>query len=105
MDYARGEIELKDGVPLPKREPEIALAIEVEGAWAIQRGAGDGRGVGGGLLFPVAGEGGDRAGFHRHLAKAVIADVADEQIAGGVELDRVRLLHLGGGSGAAVTGK
>ena len=54
--------------------------------------------------FAGAGEGGDDAGLGGDFADHVVADVADVEIASGVELDAVRLVELGGVGGAGVAG-
>ena len=104
MDFSRGEIEAEDLVALARREPEIAARIEVERARAAQRRAGDGRAVGRVAGLAGAGEGRDHASLHVDFADDVVADVADVEVALGVELDAVWLRELGLGGGAAIAG-
>ena len=94
VNLAGLEVELEDLIALARGEPEVALRVEVERARAVQRRAGDRRAVGRRAGFAGAGEGGDDAGLHVHLADDVVADVADVEVARGVELDAVRLLEL-----------
>lgn len=94
-DLSGLEVEFEDLVPLACGEPEIALLVEIERAWAFERRAADGRAIGRRARFAHTGKGADRAGFHIDLADDVVADVADIQIALRSKLDAVRLLELG----------
>ena len=96
------EVELEDLVAFAGADPEVAGGVEVDRARALERRALDRGAVGGDARLARAGDGTDALGLHVDLADDVIADVADEEVALGVELDAVRLAQLGLVGGAAV---
>lgn len=104
VDGLGGEVEAEDLVAFAGGEPEVAFGVEIEGARSLEGGAFDRRAVGGGSGLSGASEGADGAGFHVHGADDMVADVADEEVAIGSELDAVGLFELGGCGGAFVTG-
>ncbi len=104
VDGLGGEVEAEDLVAFARGEPEVAFGIEIEGARSFEGSAFERRAVGGGSGLSGAGESADGAGFHVYGADDVVADVADEEVAVGSELDAVGLFELGGCGGAFVAG-
>src|ERR1051325_661710 len=105
MNPAGLEIEFIDRVTLAQGQPEVAVPIKIKRPRAVQRRAFDIGPVRCCGLAARAGESGDDAGLHVHFTDALIANVTDEQVAAGVELDAMRLAQGGLRGRAAVAGE
>ena len=100
MEAVRLGVEAQDAVAFAKNEVERAGGIEVDGAGAVNRGVDAGRAFRCSGCDSCSSEGGDASVLHH--ADAVIADVADEEAALGIESEAMGLTELRVGRGTAV---
>src|SRR4030095_2161785 len=104
MDDTRRHSKIVDGISFAQREDESATAIEVKRARTVERHfiTKHKFPLRGRLSFTVASKGRDVAGFHVHLADAMIPDVANVEVAFGIKTDAVRFTELRFHCGSAV---
>src|SRR6185295_18364355 len=88
-----------------QRQIEIALGIEIQGARSVQRRAGQIRSVRRGFLLACSCICIDRSRLEIDTADAVVADIANQQLAFRIECDAMRLLKLRLGRRTAITGE
>src|SRR5690606_13907130 len=91
----RFQVDAIDGVAFAEGEIQAVLAVEVEGPRTVERCALQRRAIGGGTSFAGPGEGRDDTGGGIDATDAMIADVADVEVAFTVEGDRVRAVEGG----------
>src|SRR5262245_21753790 len=105
MNCSGLQIKSVDRVAFTQRQPQIAIAVEIQRAWAIERRAHNLCASGRRFLFSCAGKGCNEARLQIKLADAVIEDVANVKIATRIKLDAMRLIEHSFYRRAAITGK
>ncbi len=105
LDSSCALIDCKDGIALAKHKINPAAAVGIDGARPVERHIVEGSLIWRALALARSGKRANAAGLRIDNPNAMVGDIANQQVAGGVESDAVRLAELGFHRRSTVTRK